>query len=83
MKVTTGVSALDFKIQFNRHDILLCKGRLIEELQELRVGEIKNVNKAHIVEVRNQQVATDIKNVLKDICYKNEHGQGILEHAET
>lgn len=74
---------MDFKIQFNRHDIALCKGRLIEELAELRKEEIKNVKKSHIKEISHQIIGTDLKNVMKDIVYKNEHGLGILEHAET
>ena len=36
MKDTTGVSVMDFKINFSRQDLELGKGRLVEELLELR-----------------------------------------------
>lgn len=51
MKDTTGVSVMDFKINFSRQDLELGKGRLIEELLELRVGEqghsLKTANHTH------------------------------------
>jgi molecular chaperone DnaK (HSP70) len=39
MKDATGVSVMDFKINFSRQDIELGRGRLVEELLELRQTE--------------------------------------------
>ena len=75
---------MDFKINFSKKDIELGKGRLVEELLELRVKELGQAQKS----VSNQDkcsrlVGTEIKNVQKEIVYKNEHGLGVLEIQET
>ena len=34
-------------------------------------------------ETKNQTLCTEIRNVEKEVCYRVEHGFGVLEHQET
>jgi len=56
MKDSTGVSVMDFKINFSKQDLDLGRGRLIEELLELRQTEQSNCIKiaSHSHEKCNQ-----------------------------
>ena len=86
MREATGVSVMDFKINFSRQDIELGRGRLVEELLELRQAEqgqaIKVGGGSH-ADRANQQTTTEMRNITKDIVYRNEHGAGVLAHGET
>lgn len=86
MRDATGVSVMDFKINFSRQDIELGRGRLVEELLELRQTEqgqaIKAGGGSH-ADRANQQTTTEMRNITKDIVYRNEHGAGVLAHGET
>lgn len=83
-------SFLDLKMIFGANEKNLSKTRLIDEINEA----INKINKKMLrqnaqyssllnkKEYLNQIIGTDIKNVAKEICYRVEHGDGILVNQE-
>lgn len=82
MKEEGRASITDYKLPFDKHDRDIERGRLLQEIQEVRESELLALRKPP-KQTFSQQVCTEIRNVQKDIVYRNEHGDGVLKHQET
>ena len=84
MNDRTGVSIMDFKQQFGPLDRELGRGRLLQEITELRQNtdpQSANAKKGRI-EHRNMHTMTDLRDVNKKVVYIEEFGEGIMAHKE-
>ena len=79
MSDKTGVSIMDFKQQFGWQDRELGRGRLLQEIAELRKGEAKLAKKAQ-VDHRSMHTMTELKDVTRKVVYNENYGEGVLAH---
>ncbi|CDW71095.1 UNKNOWN [Stylonychia lemnae] len=79
------LSFLDLKKVFGPADKILVKTRLIDEINEAINKLMKKMRKltGFKNDTRNQIVGTELRNVQKEICYRHDHGDGVLVEQST
>lgn len=76
---TKKVSVMDFKIAFDRVDRNMEKSRILLEIATLRENELIQTMKIPLRGKFDASVGTDLRNINKDLVYRNEHGLGVLK----